>query len=123
MKNEIELPIELMDSLVEITVFQKKLLYCLFYRNTFTNAMWAPDEPSTLNFADYQVLMSEDIVDFYDFEIIINSSDALYVHIGDNTTQTKMFDKVVWNTKSKEYHFFYNNEFVEKMFRAIYSLN
>lgn len=121
-KNEIELPIALMDSLAEVTVFQKKLLYCLFYRNPFINALCSPDEPSTLNFADYQILLSDERVKFDDYEIIINCSEALKVNIGENTTKTKMFNKTVWDSNLLEYRFYFGSEFVEKMFKAIYSL-
>ncbi|WP_439503527.1 hypothetical protein [Methylophaga sp.] len=120
MEKEIELPIALLDSLVGITVFQKKLLYCLFYRNSFMNVFWDTDEPSILNFTDYQLLMSDEIVAFDDYEIIIQCMESLKVQIDEQTSTTKMFKKIMWIKESQQYFFFYDDEFGEKMFKVFF---
>lgn len=122
-EKEIEIPIALLDALVGITLFQKKLLYCLFYRNPFMNVLRDTEEPSILNLADYQLLMSDEIVDFVDYEIIIQSMESLNVHVDEqHTSSTKIFKKIVWIKELQQYLFFYDDEFAEKMFKAIFLL-
>jgi hypothetical protein len=121
MEKNIRIPLPLMNSLVGLTVRQKKLLYSLLYRNPFDHIMQHSAEPSLLNLEDYQSLMSCE-VDFYDLRQVVKSMESITAQFESGSSEVKIFNKIDWDSKLKEYSFYYDEKFIDCVFREMFSL-